>query len=146
MEDVQKSLWSLHLAVVLLGVTALFSKIIPLSALDITFGRSVVACACLLLLLKISGKSLRLFSYKDLAIGVLLGVIMALPWVREASVQRRLPGTVHIRLAERRPGALQAMFDEPVGHLGIGHAARRHQGLCVPAGQRAVWITREGPA
>lgn len=81
MEDVQKSLWSLHLAVVLLGVTALFSKIIPLSALDITFGRSVVACACLLLLLKISGKSLRLFSYKDLAIGVLLGVIMALHWV-----------------------------------------------------------------
>ncbi|BDX08393.1 DMT family transporter [Planctobacterium marinum] len=81
MEDVQKSLWSLHLAVVLLGVTALFSRIIPLSALDITFGRSVVACGCLFLLLKFTGKSLKLHSYKDLGIGVLLGVIMALHWV-----------------------------------------------------------------
>lgn len=81
MEDVHKSLWSLHLAVILLGVTALFSKIIPLSALDITFGRSVVACVCLVLLLKCTGKSLRMFSYKDLGIGVLLGVIMALHWV-----------------------------------------------------------------
>lgn len=81
MEDVQKSLWSLHLAVVLLGVTALFSRIIPLSALDITFGRSVVACGCLFLLLKLTGKSFKLHSYKDLGIGVLLGVIMALHWV-----------------------------------------------------------------
>lgn len=81
MEDVQKSLWSLHLAVVLLGVTALFSRIIPLSALDITFGRSLVACGCLFLLLKCTGKSLRLNNYKDLGIGVLLGVIMALHWV-----------------------------------------------------------------
>lgn len=81
MEDVQKSLWSLHLAVMLLGVTALFSKLIPLSALDITFGRSVVACGCLFILLKITGKSLRLNNYKDLWIGILLGAIMALHWV-----------------------------------------------------------------
>lgn len=81
MEDVQKSLWSLHVAVVLLGVTGLFSKLIPLSALDITFGRSVVACGCLFVLLKISGKSLRLNCYKDLAVGITLGVIMALHWV-----------------------------------------------------------------
>ena len=81
MQEVQKSLWSLHLAVVLLGVTALFSKIIPLSALDITFGRSVVACGCLFALLKITGKSLRFNNYKDLGVGVLLGVIMALHWV-----------------------------------------------------------------
>lgn len=81
MQDVQKSLWSLHVAVVLLGITALFSKLIPLSALDITFGRSVVACGCLFCLLKLTGKSLRLNSYKDLGIGILLGMIMALHWV-----------------------------------------------------------------
>lgn len=81
MQEVQKSLWSLHLAVVLLGVTALFSKIIPLSALDITFGRSVVACGCLFTLLKLTGKSLRFNNYKDLGVGGLLGVIMALHWV-----------------------------------------------------------------
>jgi len=78
---VQKSLWSLHVAVVLLGITALFSRLIPLSALDITFGRSVVACGCLFGMLKLTGKSLRLNSLKDLKIGVLLGVIMALHWV-----------------------------------------------------------------
>lgn len=81
MDEVQKSLWSLHLAVVLLGVTALFSKLIPLSALDITFGRSLIACGCLFVLLKVTGKSLRLHNYKDLGIGILLGVIMTLHWV-----------------------------------------------------------------
>lgn len=81
MKEVQKSLWSLHVAVVLLGVTALFSKLIPLSALDMTFGRSVVACLCLFVMLKCTGQSLRLHSLKDLAIGVLLGIIMALHWV-----------------------------------------------------------------
>ncbi|MGE0723366.1 MAG: cell division protein FtsQ/DivIB [Alphaproteobacteria bacterium] len=29
-----------------------------------------------------------------------------LPWVRSAAVERRLPGTVHVRLAERRPMAV----------------------------------------
>jgi drug/metabolite transporter (DMT)-like permease len=79
--DVKKSLWSLHLAVLLLGVTALFSRVIPLSALDITFGRSVVACFCLFVIIKMSGKSLRLHSYRDLLVGVLLGVVMAAHWV-----------------------------------------------------------------
>ena len=32
--------------------------------------------------------------------------LAALPWVREATVQRRLPGTVHVRIVERRPTAL----------------------------------------
>lgn len=81
MDGVQKSLWSLHMAVALLGITALFSKLIPLSALDITFGRSVVACLFLFLLLKVTGKSLRLHSMRDLWIGILLGIIMAVHWV-----------------------------------------------------------------
>lgn len=81
MDDVKKSLWSLHLAVLLLGLTALFSKIIPLSALDITFGRSLVAFLCLATLVKVSGKSLKLYSVKDVCMGLLLGVIMAAHWV-----------------------------------------------------------------
>ncbi|XOV79813.1 MAG: DMT family transporter [Aestuariibacter sp.] len=81
MNEVKKSLWSLHLAVMLLGLTALFSRIIPLSALDITFGRSVIACMCLFVIIKVSGKSLRMHSYRDLAVGILLGVLMAAHWV-----------------------------------------------------------------
>lgn len=72
---------SLHVAVALLGVTALFSKIIPLSALDITFGRSIVACATLFILVKVTGQSLRLHSYQDYGIALLLGVLMAVHWV-----------------------------------------------------------------
>ncbi|MBE1299416.1 MAG: EamA family transporter [Alteromonadaceae bacterium] len=81
MDGVKKSLVGLHLAVVLLGLTALFSRIIPLSATDITFGRSIVACLCLFVILKISGKSLRFLNAKDLGIGILLGVLMAVHWV-----------------------------------------------------------------
>ncbi|MEC8227299.1 MAG: EamA/RhaT family transporter, partial [Pseudomonadota bacterium] len=44
MEPVKKSLISLHIAVILLGGTGLFSHIIPLSATDITLGRSLFAC------------------------------------------------------------------------------------------------------
>jgi len=81
MPQVQKSLWSLHLAVALLGVTALFSKLIPLSATDITFGRSVIACVTLGVLVKLSGASLKLNSTRDYLMGCLLGIIMAAHWV-----------------------------------------------------------------
>lgn len=81
MDPVKKSLWSLHLTVALLGATALFSKIIPLSATDITFGRSLVACVVLALIVKVSGQSLRLNSIRDYLIALGLGVLMAAHWV-----------------------------------------------------------------
>lgn len=81
MDPVKKSLISLHLTVILLGATALFSKIIPLSATDITFGRSLVACVVLMLIVKISGKRLRLNSGRDYLIALGLGLLMAAHWV-----------------------------------------------------------------
>lgn len=81
MDQVKKSLWSLHLTVALLGATALFSKIIPLSATDITFGRSIVACVVLVLIVKLSGQKLRLECRKDYLIALGLGVLMATHWV-----------------------------------------------------------------
>ncbi len=71
----------MHLAVLLLGATALFSRIIPLSATDITLGRSLVACALLVGLLGVKGQSLRLYSMRDYGLALLLGVIMAAHWV-----------------------------------------------------------------
>lgn len=65
----------------LLGGTALFSKLIPLSAIDITFGRSLPACIMLFLVVKLSGESLRLNNRKDYMIGIGLGIIMAVHWV-----------------------------------------------------------------
>jgi len=65
----------------LLGGTALFSKLIPLSAIDITFGRSLPGFIMLFIFVKLSGESLKLNSVKDYLIGLGLGLIMAVHWV-----------------------------------------------------------------
>lgn len=80
-DPVKKSLISLHFTVVLLGATALFAKIIPLSAIDITFGRSIVACVMLVAIVKITGRRLSLYSAKDYGIALILGLLMAAHWV-----------------------------------------------------------------
>ncbi|MGI2152142.1 DMT family transporter [Shewanella oncorhynchi] len=71
----------LHLAVLLFGGTALFSKLIPLSALDITFLRCIVAATVLGLLVKFSRKRLTLVSKQDYLVAIGLGVIVSLHWV-----------------------------------------------------------------
>lgn len=81
MDPVKKSLINLHLTVMLLGGTALFAKLIDLSALDITFGRSLPACIILFLVVKLSGESLKLNNQKDYLIAMGLGIIMAVHWV-----------------------------------------------------------------
>lgn len=65
----------------LLGATALFSKIIPLTAIDITFGRSIVAFIVLALIVKLSGASLRLSRPRDYLIALALGCLMSAHWV-----------------------------------------------------------------
>lgn len=65
----------------LLGATALFSKIIPLSAIDITFGRSLVAFVALAILVKMSGGHWRLNNMRDYGVALLLGLLMSAHWV-----------------------------------------------------------------
>ena len=65
----------------LLGATALFSKILPLSAVDITFGRAAVACIMLFGIVKLFRKSIRLDSKKDYFVALFLGLLMAAHWV-----------------------------------------------------------------
>ena len=81
MNPVKRSLWSLHLTVILLGATGLFSKIIQLSAIDITFGRSLIAFASLALIVKLVEGDLRLKRRKDYLIALGLGILMAAHWV-----------------------------------------------------------------
>jgi drug/metabolite transporter (DMT)-like permease len=81
MNAVKRSLISLHFTVVLLGGTALFSHLVPLSASDITLMRSVFACIALFLFLRLSSESLTLTSRKDYLIAIGLGILMALHWV-----------------------------------------------------------------
>lgn len=81
MDAVKKSLISLHLTVILLGGTALFSKLVPLSAADITLVRSVFACIALFAFLKLARNKITLNSKKDYTVAVGLGILMALHWV-----------------------------------------------------------------
>ena len=81
MDPVKRSLITLHITVILLGGTGLFSNIIPLGALDITFGRSVFALLCLVLYMRLSNETFALQSSKDYAIALLLGGLMAVHWV-----------------------------------------------------------------
>ena len=80
MDPVKKSLITLHLAVVLLGGTGLFSNIIPLSAIDITLGRSLFACLALCLFVRAGREHLRLERRLDYFIAIGLGMLMAAHW------------------------------------------------------------------
>ncbi|EDQ01982.1 DMT family transporter [Shewanella benthica] len=77
----QSGLLELHLAVLLFGGTALFSKIIPLSALNITLLRCIVAALVLACIVKFSKKNLSLNSTRDYFIALGLGIIVSLHWV-----------------------------------------------------------------
>ena len=77
----QSGLLELHTAVLLFGGTALFSKLIPLNALDITILRCAVAALVLALIVKVSKNRLRLNSSKDYFIAIGLGIVVSLHWV-----------------------------------------------------------------
>jgi drug/metabolite transporter (DMT)-like permease len=81
MNPVKRSLISLHLTIILLGGTALFSRLVPLSAGDITLVRSVLACVALFAFLTMTKESLRLNNKKDYLVALGLGILMALHWV-----------------------------------------------------------------
>ena len=81
MRSEQTALIQLHTAVLLFGGTALFSKLIALSALDITVYRTAIAFVGLVFLLKFQGKGIALNHMKDYGIAIMLGVVVGLHWV-----------------------------------------------------------------
>ncbi|RCU51489.1 EamA/RhaT family transporter [Corallincola holothuriorum] len=81
MTDSGRSLCYLHGSVLLFGGTALFAKLIPLPALEITVFRCVVAALFLASFLLVSGKKLRLACGKDYLIALFLGVLVGFHWV-----------------------------------------------------------------
>ncbi|MBW8192570.1 DMT family transporter [Neiella marina] len=79
--DHRKGLLSLHGAILLFGGTALFSQLISLTALDITIIRCFVAAITLLMLLQLRHERIRLSSWRDYGLALLLGLLMASHWV-----------------------------------------------------------------
>ena len=76
-----EGLASVHSAVLLFGITALFSKWIALSAIDITFLRTLPALAAIGIYIKYFKEPLRLKCAHDYWIAILLGFLLATHWV-----------------------------------------------------------------
>ena len=81
MTNSNKGLFAVHSAVLIFGLTALFSKLILLTALEITMLRSVFAVLVIAVIFIWKGKSLRLSNTKDYWLVLLLGILLALHWV-----------------------------------------------------------------
>ncbi len=81
MNHSNKGLLALYPAILILGGTGLFSKLINLSAFDITAFRAVVAASVLGLLIVLTGKRFRLKNPKDLLIALGLGVLLGAHWI-----------------------------------------------------------------
>lgn len=71
----------LHLGVLLLGVSALFAKLIDLPALDIIAYRSLLTFFLLAVLLKLFKQPLTLRCLKDYKVALILGVLAAIHWL-----------------------------------------------------------------
>lgn len=81
MNDSFKGLVAVHSAVLIFGLTALFSKIISLPALDITLLRSIFAALVIFILIKWNKKPIKLSALKDYAIVFILGVLLSTHWI-----------------------------------------------------------------
>lgn len=71
----------LHFSVLLFGGTALFSKLIPLGATDITVYRTLLAAFALFVVLNIRRQKIALSSSRDLVYVVIFSLIMGAHWV-----------------------------------------------------------------
>lgn len=81
MSNKVQSFIGLHISVLMLAGTALFSKLIQLSAIDITVLRSIFAALALLGLLLIGRQQLALHKRKDYFIVLALGVLLGAHWL-----------------------------------------------------------------
>lgn len=81
MNHSRQGLLSVHSAVFIFGLTALFSKLIELTALEITFLRSIFAVLALWLFIRWHKESIKLHSQQDYLIVILLGLLLAAHWV-----------------------------------------------------------------
>lgn len=77
----REGLLSVHASVLIFGLTALFSKIISLSAVEITLVRSVFAVLSIALYILLLKESLFLKRWRDYWIAFILGLLLGSHWV-----------------------------------------------------------------
>ncbi len=76
-----KGLLAVHSSVLIFGLTALFSKLISLTALEITLLRSLFAALIIMAIFYWQKKSIRLSNLKDYGLVIVLGILLAIHWV-----------------------------------------------------------------
>jgi drug/metabolite transporter (DMT)-like permease len=81
MEQKNKYVIIIHLTVLLMGFVGLFSKLIPLPAIDIIAYRCLFAILPLLVIISFRKESFRLQCWQDVWITLVIGVLMAVHWV-----------------------------------------------------------------
>lgn len=77
----QSAQLSLHLAVLLFGLSGLFGKWLSIDPMVIVFGRTAVAALAIFIVLKLISSSLAVSSTKSLLLMVISGVVLALHWL-----------------------------------------------------------------
>lgn len=80
MENKRKGLASVHIAVLLFGLSGLFAKWVQLPAVIIVLGRVVFSSLFLLVLLKVKKETIRLETRKDYICMMVAGIILAIHW------------------------------------------------------------------
>lgn len=81
MQHSREGLLAVHAAVLIFGVTALFSKLLDLPALEITFYRSLFAAIAIAIYIAYKKKSYFLNRTQDYLMVAVLGVLLAIHWV-----------------------------------------------------------------
>lgn len=76
-----EGLLSIHAAVLIFGLTALFAKIISLNAIDITLLRSIFAALAICFYILFLKESLLLGNKRDYLIALLLGLFLGMHWI-----------------------------------------------------------------
>ena len=81
MQHSREGLLAVHAAVLIFGFTALFSRLITLPALEITFYRSIIAFLVIAIYLVYKKQSFLLDKTQDYLMAGLLGTLLAIHWV-----------------------------------------------------------------
>lgn len=80
MENKRKSLISVHIAVLLLGFSGLFGKLVALPAVLIALGRVVFSSLFLFVIFKVRRIDIRLKAKRDYILAVIAGAVLAFHW------------------------------------------------------------------
>ena len=132
MDEKRKSLLGLHASNILLSGTGLFSKLIPLSAIDITALRCLLAAGALLVILTLFKRRVLLTGLRDWLLMGLCGLLMCVHWV--AYFHAMQVSTVAVGMIALYTYPIITVFLEPFWQGQRPHRADMLCGVAVLAG------------